>query len=55
MFQDRPKGGVTPQKAVYAQAHDSVDTLEEVVRIIKPSCIIGRLKRAHHTSVILFL
>ncbi|XP_071112552.1 NADP-dependent malic enzyme-like [Haliotis cracherodii] len=38
---NRPKGGVTAHKAHFAQVRDPIDTLEEVVAIVKPTCIIG--------------
>jgi malate dehydrogenase (oxaloacetate-decarboxylating)(NADP+) len=41
IIQNRPKGGLTPMKAIFAKQHRPVDTLEEVVSIIKPTAIIG--------------
>ncbi len=40
-FQNRPKGGLTYLKQRYAQKHAPIDSLEEVVRAIKPNAIIG--------------
>lgn len=37
----RPAGGITEEKAPFAQEHKPVDSLEEVVRQIKPTAIIG--------------
>jgi malate dehydrogenase (oxaloacetate-decarboxylating)(NADP+) len=39
--QNRPKGGISTEKAPFAQDHAPVDSLEEAVNIIKPSCIVG--------------
>lgn len=41
IVKDRPKGGLTDMKKVFAQDHAPVDSLEEVVREIKPTTIIG--------------
>ena len=43
LLQNRPSGGVTGQKVPFAQDHGPIDSLEEVVRQIKPTAIIGRL------------
>ena len=43
LLQNRPAGGVTGQKVPFAQDHGPIDSLEEVVRQIKPTAIIGRL------------
>lgn len=40
-FQDRPKGGLTPLKSVFAHDHPPIDTLEQAVKEIKPTAIIG--------------
>lgn len=40
-FQDRPKGGLTPLKSVFAHEHPPIDTLEQAVKEIKPTAIIG--------------
>ena len=42
MMQNRPAGGVTEQKVPFAQEYEPIDALEEVVRKIKPTAIIGR-------------
>ena len=42
-LQDRPTGGVTSTKAVYAKQHAPVNSLEEVITELKPSIIIGQL------------
>ena len=39
---DRPKGGVTGHKVDYAKEYKPIDTLEEVVKEIKPTAIIGK-------------
>lgn len=39
--QNRPKGGVTHLKERYAKEHEPVDSLEDVVRAIKPNAVIG--------------
>lgn len=33
---------MTAHKAHFAQVRDPIDTLEEVVAIVKPTCIIGK-------------
>lgn len=41
IVKDRPKGGIAGHKTRYAHAHEPIDTLEEVVKIIKPTVLIG--------------
>ena len=41
VVKDRPKGGLSAHKLKYAKPHEPVDTLEDIVKVIKPSCIIG--------------
>lgn len=41
IVKDRPKGGITEEKSPFAQQHKPIDSLEEVVRQIKPTAIIG--------------
>jgi len=41
IVKNRPKGGLNEQKQVFAKEHAPVDTLEEVVRTIRPTAIIG--------------
>lgn len=41
IVKDRPKGGLTPLKTVYAHDHPPCETLEEAVKLIKPNAIIG--------------
>lgn len=41
IVKDRPKGGLSPLKNVYAHAHAPCDTLEEAVKLVKPNAIIG--------------
>lgn len=38
---DRPKGGVTGHKKDFAKDFRPIDTLEEVVKEIKPTALIG--------------
>ena len=38
---DRPKGGISGHKKDFAKDHRPIDTLEEVVKEIKPTAIIG--------------
>ena len=40
-LQNRPKGGVTGHKMDFAKDFRPVDTLEEVVKEIKPTVLIG--------------
>lgn len=40
-MKDRPEGGINHHKAVYAHPHPPVKTLEEVVKAIKPTILIG--------------
>ena len=42
-LQNRPKGGVTGHKMDFAKDFRPVDTLEEVVKEIKPTVLIGKL------------
>ncbi|KAJ8682861.1 hypothetical protein QAD02_018653 [Eretmocerus hayati] len=41
IVKDRPSGGITEHKAHFARTHAPVDSLLEVVRIAKPSVLIG--------------
>ncbi|XP_050390699.1 NADP-dependent malic enzyme [Patella vulgata] len=41
IVQDRPKGGVTGHKVDFAKKHEPVDKLEDVVRNLKPTVLIG--------------
>ncbi|KAL7288917.1 hypothetical protein TKK_0016884 [Trichogramma kaykai] len=41
IVKNRPKGGITEHKADFARDHEPVDSLAEVVRLAKPSVLIG--------------
>lgn len=41
IVKDRPKGGLTPLKSVFAHEHAPIDTLEQAVKEVKPTAIIG--------------
>lgn len=41
IVKNRPKGGVSGHKVDFAQEHAPIDTLEEVVKTIKPTALIG--------------
>lgn len=41
IVKDRPKGGLTEHKAVFAHEHDPVDTIEAAVEAIQPTILIG--------------
>lgn len=41
IVKNRPKGGITEHKIDFARNHEPVDTLTEVVRIAKPTVLIG--------------
>jgi malate dehydrogenase (oxaloacetate-decarboxylating)(NADP+) len=41
IVKNRPKGGINAQKERFMKAHKPVDSLEDVVRNIKPTAIIG--------------
>jgi len=43
IVKDRPEGGVTGQKVLYAKNHAPIRNLEEVVKEVKPSVLIGEL------------
>lgn len=47
LVKDRPKGGITGHKAVFAKEHAPVETLEEAVKTIKPTAIIGAAAVPH--------
>ena len=40
-LQNRPAGGVTGQKVMFAQDHPPIDKLADIVKQIKPTAIIG--------------
>ncbi|KAL3882184.1 hypothetical protein ACJMK2_028552 [Sinanodonta woodiana] len=41
LVNNRPKGGISGHKKDFAKDHKPVDTLEEAVKLIKPSALIG--------------
>uniref|UniRef100_A0A0K2TKS9 Malic enzyme n=2 Tax=Lepeophtheirus salmonis TaxID=72036 RepID=A0A0K2TKS9_LEPSM len=41
IVKDRPEGGISSQKARFAQKHDTMKDLHEIVKEIKPTCLIG--------------
>ncbi|KAK9880175.1 hypothetical protein WA026_010048 [Henosepilachna vigintioctopunctata] len=41
IVKDRPEGGINHHKALYAHAHEPIKCLEEIVRTIKPTILIG--------------
>jgi malic enzyme len=43
IVKDRPDGGVTGHKVLYAKNHTPIKNLEAVVKQVKPSVIIGEL------------
>ena len=45
IVKDRPEGGVTGQKVLYAKNHIPMKNLEEVVVAVQPSVLIGELLR----------
>ncbi|KAH3725045.1 hypothetical protein DPMN_050874 [Dreissena polymorpha] len=40
----RPSGGISGHKKDFAKKHRPIDTLEEVVKVVKPTAIIGETK-----------
>lgn len=44
VLQDRAVGGLTEEKLKYAHETKHISTLPEVVKTIKPTAIIGKLK-----------
>jgi malate dehydrogenase (oxaloacetate-decarboxylating)(NADP+) len=47
IVKDRPEGGVTGHKVLYAKHHVPIPNLEEIVREVKPSVLIGELLNKH--------
>lgn len=47
IVKDRPEGGVTGHKVLYAKHHVPIKNLEEIVREVKPSVLIGELLNKH--------
>eukprot|EP01135_Chromosphaera_perkinsii_P003119 Nk52_evm8s236 gene=Nk52_evmTU8s236 len=41
VVKDRPKGGLTAHKLVYAHEHKPLEALEDIVKSVKPHAIIG--------------
>ncbi|XP_037827223.1 LOW QUALITY PROTEIN: NADP-dependent malic enzyme-like, partial [Lucilia sericata] len=41
IVQNRPSGGLTEHKLRFAQPHEPIDTLADVVRIVRPTVLIG--------------
>jgi hypothetical protein len=44
-FQDRPKGGVTGEKVIFAKDHPAIDTLGAAVKVVQPTVIIGKMQQ----------
>ena len=42
IVKDRPEGGITHHKAPFAQSHKPMKELNEIVKEIKPTCLIGK-------------
>lgn len=43
IVKDRPEGGISSHKAHYAQKHEPIKELADVVKAIKPTVLIGML------------
>lgn len=41
IVENRPSGGISEHKKKFAQKHAPIDTLEEVVKTVKPTILIG--------------
>lgn len=41
IVKDRPKGGVTGHKESFAHPHEPMEKLEDIVRELKPTTLIG--------------
>ncbi|XP_014673219.1 PREDICTED: NADP-dependent malic enzyme-like [Priapulus caudatus] len=41
LVKNRPKGGITPEKAPFARDHEPIDIFGDVVKALKPTCLIG--------------
>lgn len=41
VVKDRPAGGVTGQKVMFAKEHKPISSLEEIIKTLKPTAIIG--------------
>lgn len=41
IVKDRPEGGITTHKAPFAHPHEPMKELNEIVKDIKPTCLIG--------------
>ena len=42
IVKDRPKGGITGHKESFAHEHEPMESLEDIVREIKPTSLIGK-------------
>ena len=40
-MKDRPEGGISSHKAPFAHAHSPMKELGDIVKEIKPTCLIG--------------
>ena len=54
IVKDRPKGGINHEKAPFAQEHEPIDDLGDVVKTIKPSVLIGEQGEQMMQSTIFF-
>lgn len=41
IVKDRPKGGISGHKESFAHQHEPMDKLEDIVRELKPTTLIG--------------
>lgn len=51
IVKERPEGGLTGQKVLYAKNHAPIRNLAEVVKEVKPSVLIGELLNTSSSSV----
>ena len=44
IVEGRPEGGISEHKAPYAHKHDNMKELGDIVKELKPTCLIGKQK-----------
>jgi len=57
IVENRPKGGVTAEKVLFAKPHAAIDNLEDIVRSLRPTAIIGAaaIPGAFNESILQFM
>lgn len=55
IVKDRPKGGINGHKQSFAHPHEPMENLEEIVRELKPTTLIGEFVGMPHCWLLTFV